>query len=70
MPRPTIGRVRKGKPLGLYGKPQDYMDKLRVPGMDAGNLYPNENAMPPEHMLQTDATPKKKRRNMSSGSGY
>lgn len=52
----------KGKSIGLYGKPQDFLNKIRVPGLESDKVNQEPSGMADEFLLESDGQPKPKRR--------
>ena len=65
MPRLRLRPKRGQKSIGLYGKPQDFLTRIRAPGTDLDHRSPVMDTMPEEFLLNSDGRPKKKRRQMS-----
>ena len=58
----------KKKTMGLYGKPHDFLNRIRVPGMEAATMHEEqEKTLDTDFTLDADGVSKKRRRRMDGG---
>lgn len=68
MPKPM--RVRKGKPLGLYGQANDFLNYIRKPGDDDSPIATEQKVMDEEQRSMSEDMKGKRKRRMNIGGIY
>lgn len=61
-----VNRPKKPRSIGLYGKPNDFLNRIRVPGLDSSEMMDHQKQMDTMRQTLSDQLPKNKKRPMST----